>query len=1857
MFFEHAGAAVAVDLKSGDVTDVFSAGQLSDHGGFVPPGRSAEERRATLLARSALATSADPLRTFAVPEPVRANARQAQYWTQVYSRPIELPVITAGASLVPPLSVQVVAQSALDLNLNETARQRAERLSEGSMVPARLVEQMNAYFNRHDQTKVDPAEWLSWGGNSGRVWASRVEQADDSVTGTVSQKLADEDEVDYDTLRLLPRAFTMLNGPHTSACDGNGSCSCGGSKSSARYPSSRALTYLALGGDAGRDWARRIVRKVEAEALVAAAYDPDANVADEEEVPASESFDGDAPHVYAPVTDNPEFCTYCGTDEMDERHQADAVDYDQADITPEDAHYFSETIQDPEKCEICGKAVDDTLHKQAALADYYANKTDIDAKIAETKQYWDAKVAEGAEPPTEPIQAAADIHGVDWEEFDPDDPLERAISAENDLDTLFWQRRGSEDEDPLTYYAAHTGDDQMLVDQLYVSDGVMFYMLDPVGRTWVQTTLDSPEQIYEIDDEAARNVLRALSVFPGQAVDLREIDPGEALLMEEGLPALEDDPMLDQVVVVTATGVFQNEEFAPARRAQQQPRQQPQQPQGGVGYTPQERSENAKKQVRDATGRFAKKGSRVSVDNRSGVITGVNKERQQVAVRYDNGEHQWVNARDVRIDPNAPREAVRKSTINPNRLARVRTAFKATLKKLRRTLPKKEMRQLVSDFEDTVKKIRRFRRRVRRISRTGESRQERAQRTNFERGLRDDFKSLMGRFREGGWDPTEFDRDWNRRQARQEKRHEQRQEQRQKHRKKKGKKGPQIITKTYYPAASILSAGAADEPVEAEPEVDPEAEDEADVGEPITDPEQSDIPPIYMAEVDEANQSAVLELLAMVPATTDGGDSQVLRYTSNGWVSDPKVLRQLKSTAPPAIVSLDEAAFNDTLTQVQAFYQTPEGKAQAEQEAKEATSVAASGAGIWGEYGEIVEITAGGVPGIADTPGDIAATEKLKRYWTTGTGGTAKVRWGTPGDMTRCMRHLRKYMPRKDMHAGYCAELHHQMTGTWPGDRRNVGRRGSAARRGQLFDLHLLSTDEVIDYSALVAAANAVCAGVEAPEHASEVPTELAGAPFVIPVLAPIGVKSGDGRSFAPLSLTTRDLPLPLMWQIQTAEGHDDSVIVGRIDSMERAENGSLVNARGVFDVGPYGQEAERLVRHKFLRGVSVDLDNFEAEARSPQKVEREHGEGEEPDVVRIAADDMVVTNGRVMGATLVAKPAFQEVRIELEEGQEEEEPMVADGTYIGTPVTEAETEEMVRSALTAAGIPIHPPQEWFEDPELKEETPLTVLDDGRVFGHIATWDTEHIGLPFSTRPPRSRSNYGYFHTGLLRTAEGKDIPVGQITLAGGHAPLESDAAMAVKHYDDTASAFCDVHAGEDAYGIYVAGALRPDVTAGQVRAIRAAAPSGDWRPIHGRLEMVAVCQVNVPGFPTVRARVASGHVYALVAAGTSTLARIRTEMDAAPLDRLIERVDALETPQREALAQAREAAMARLDPARKEHRERLAAAREAALSKFATARSPEAVAARQRVAALMQDGDAYFRDIGTDKRKELAKKGAAMPDGSYPIATVGDLKNAIRAYGRAKDSDKAKVRRHIRKRARALGKTDLIPESWASMTTPVQEIAGEIEDMMSRMAMIAGGACVPLILRASDETLDGIRLLAAGGRYPDGTPWNPSNHPRDEKGKFRQVIAELKSDLEDEVGTEQAVEGLKEVELQANQGDTEAAQSAAQGVLEMVDKIASNTEDEGAVKTLREGYGNLAEAVANLPLVFGDLNEKYKFSELPEDLKGLITDLYARAEQRLDNEHLAEAGGKINEFMAGGDVLSQPQISAELSRILRFLI
>lgn len=337
----------------------------------------------------------------------------------------------------------------------------------------------------------------------------------------------------------------------------------------------------------------------------------------------------------------------------------------------------------------------------------------------------------------------------------------------------------------------------------------------------------------------------------------------------------------------------------------------------------------------------------------------------------------------------------------------------------------------------------------------------------------------------------------------------------------------------------------------------------------------------------------------------------------------------------------------------------------------------------------------------------------------------------------------------------------------------------------------------------------------------------------------PIGfedIETSDRRYIQPNALKFRAFPLPLMWQGETAWGHDGAIIAGRIDGASREDGGAIV-AYGVFDTADDGVNAARLVGDETLNGVSMDL--------SVSDVEFEVTEVDE-DGFPVAGREVVVA-GELMGATITPFPAFADARIRL------------DGVAAsGAP------------AVVAAGGPADPPVEWFDDPNLEGPTPLVVTEDGRVYGHLAAWGECHIGRPdMCLTAPNSLSRYAYFTTGEVSCADGCAIPVGQITMDTGHADLALNHRTAAAHYDDTGTVVADVACGEDSYGVWVAGSMRPGLSDEQIRKFRASSPSGDWRRIGGGLELVAILAVNVPGFPVPRARVASGTEVSLVAAAS----------------------------------------------------------------------------------------------------------------------------------------------------------------------------------------------------------------------------------------------------------------------------------------------------------------------------------------------------------------------------------------------------
>jgi hypothetical protein len=1266
---------------------------------------------------------------------------------------------------------------------------------------------------------------------------------------------------------------------------------------------------------------------------------------------------------------------------------------------------------------------------------------------------------------------------------------------------------------------------------------------------------DAAEKTHvEIDAESALFLSACFQEDPFAVVSLFDIDQEEASLALDALDEL-DYEFLDRTLTAASALQVPGEE------------------EGDGDYTPEERSAKAKRQVRDKTGRFAKVGSRVVIggdSSRIGNIIGIDGPRQSVRVELDSGDVVDVPAVSTQtadsLTPTRPSVTPIQVEELDTRgiLGEPRTPLDRPNVQIPGTLPAMDQSDIgnaIGDWNAYVNNMR-----------TGYKPQTTPppvektapkpvtgpdQIPNIEKSpYLKDLEKLTGITLK--FDPYKhpvLERFLNK--------------------KVQGSDGTFYYpNKIYY---QPVIRGAAAKPGESFEMT----------------PENSDVQPVFFAIVSETDPSAVYELVALVPASSTSNEPMTYTRKDKKWVRQEQILADMKSPTPPPVVPLDAESLKSVIEQV-------DGVEPVAVSASADSSVAVLRSG-----NNIMFLTAAG--GADRNRGN---AEQLRRYWTIGKGGVMKIRWNTPGDWTRCYRNLKKYLgPRAK---GYCALRHKEMTGTWPGDKGNIGKRNSFA-----------SYDQILEASMLAARANdarirVMTAGADV-QYAE-------GSKFTIPLVIPEDLESGDGRKFNKEAIEIRELPLPLMWQIKTAEGHNGSVVVGRIDKMERVENG-IGNAEGVFDSGAYGQEAERLVREGFIRGVSADLDQFEAS--------QEVSDNQEENAGTIGTDKLVITHARVMAVTLVPKPAFQECQIYLATDEKQEETVIPDGVYTDE-MDAVEASALVACGLVAGSIPVVPPRTWFDNPNLDKPTPLTVDDDGRVFGHIAAWHVDHIGMSFGTKPPRSRSNYAYFHTGVVRTDNGTDVPVGQLTLAGGHASLEASAQEAVRHYDDTASAIADVHAGEDAFGIWVSGALRPGTSPEQVRALRASAPSGDWRPVNGRLELVAVCQVNVPGFPIARARVASGAVMALVAAGASVLARIKSD-PVADLTARVQKLEQLENAELSAKADA--------------VREKFTALKEAHAAEL----SARADALYARVFGA-QKFDDEFGYISREKRQQLAKKGYALPDGSYPITSVDSLKDSIQAYGRSKPGKRAAVRRHIMKRARQLDRPELIPDKWKSLSS--QELGEEVTYLRERIAMITTLASTEVEL-STEESDDLGKASAAefaevtdvqAGKYVPG-----KTQPRDAKGKFRQVLARIKQDLGD-TGLDRAIEKIEEAENLDDAGNYMEAARAAGDVISIVDRIDARALNPDALENIRTSARALGETIANLPLPFGSDTEKIRYSDLPPALKGLIDDMVSRVEKKIGKDEADKATTGLKSFMSGGDYFSQSEISSEMSKLLRLL-
>jgi len=198
-------------------------------------------------------------------------------------------------------------------------------------------------------------------------------------------------------------------------------------------------------------------------------------------------------------------------------------------------------------------------------------------------------------------------------------------------------------------------------------------------------------------------------------------------------------------------------------------------------------------------------------------------------------------------------------------------------------------------------------------------------------------------------------------------------------------------------------------------------------------------------------------------------------------------------------------------------------------------------------------------------------------------------------------------------------------------------------------------------------------------------------------------------------------------------------------------------------------------------------------------------------------------------------------------------------------PENEGEQFAMTREM----SFPVAPSVTWFSNPALERRMPLVVTDEGQVYGHLAVWGECHRDVTNQecVIAPHSQMEYAPFHLGQVITAEGDPVQVGKIVMDTRHADIRLGYTATALHYDDTGDEVAVVRAGEDEYGIWLAGAIVPEADDRKVAKLRRSPLSGDWRAVNGHLELTAALAVNVPAFPVYAME--GDEQTALVAAGT----------------------------------------------------------------------------------------------------------------------------------------------------------------------------------------------------------------------------------------------------------------------------------------------------------------------------------------------------------------------------------------------------
>lgn len=201
-------------------------------------------------------------------------------------------------------------------------------------------------------------------------------------------------------------------------------------------------------------------------------------------------------------------------------------------------------------------------------------------------------------------------------------------------------------------------------------------------------------------------------------------------------------------------------------------------------------------------------------------------------------------------------------------------------------------------------------------------------------------------------------------------------------------------------------------------------------------------------------------------------------------------------------------------------------------------------------------------------------------------------------------------------------------------------------------------------------------------------------------------------------------------------------------------------------------------------------------------------------------------------------------------------------------------------------------------------------------------------------------------------------------------------------------------------------------------------------------------------------------------------------------------------------------------------------------------------------------------------------------------------------------------------------------------------------------IAIVAAAQATPYAKASAARRSSKISATSAANKAAQFTP---ETQPRDPNGRFRRILARLKTNLGDKA-TDAIAKEIESAEVAQVAGNYEEMRKHGSTLIEMIDNVADGQLAQGTVKNLRNGARDLGKVMAYLPLPQGNPNAKIRFSDMPPASGEMVRAMIERVKEKLSAEDALKYTKVLDEFMAGSRTMTSDEMASNLNKLLRVL-